>query len=166
MRAKRRKPPVLVPMSDVPEGSIIDQVFGPIYGRSCWNLQPGYGCSLTFEFGKPHLEIWRPREPVENVADKHRPHKYRRQVEPRGQWHLWIRGCNWRANSNGEWSGASDTKLSMGMAAETLAGQKLVRVSYERERVSTIFDFDLGGSLVVEPDGFERDDPSDIWSLF
>lgn len=41
-----------------------------------------------------------------------------------------------------------------------------MRVSYDRERVSTTFEFDLGGSLVAEPDESERDDPSDIWSLF
>ncbi|MGI4792298.1 MAG: hypothetical protein ACRYFS_26020 [Janthinobacterium lividum] len=56
--------------------------------------------------------------------------------------------------------------MSMGLAAETLEGQRLVRVSYNQERISTTFEFDLGGSLVAEPDEYEQDAPPDVWSLF
>ena len=166
MIAKRRKPSFAGSPRELSREGVLDLVFVPIYGQPCWNLQPGYGCSLTLEFGKPHLEKRNPRQLTDATIDKHRPYKFGRRVEPRGQWHLWVEGCNWKTTSNGEWSGASDTKLSMGMAAETLAGQKLTRVSYDRERTCTTFVFDLGGALIAEPDEFEREHPGDIWHLF
>ena len=53
------------------------------------------------------------------------------------------------------------------MAAETLEGQRLVRVSYNQERIFTTFEFDLGGLLVAEPDEYDQDTlPDDVWSLF
>jgi len=38
----------------VPISSIFQKLFGEVYGLPCWNVKPGYGSSLTLEFGQPH----------------------------------------------------------------------------------------------------------------
>jgi hypothetical protein len=39
----------------------IGRVFAPRIGLPAWCVQKGYGSSLTFEFGTPHLYIREPR---------------------------------------------------------------------------------------------------------
>jgi hypothetical protein len=67
---------------------IFQKVFREIYGKSCWNVKPGYGSFFTLEFGKPHLEVCEP-----TVANKAVPRKVRRLLARRnvfvhGEWHF------------------------------------------------------------------------------
>ena len=145
---------------------IIERVFDPIYGLPCWNAKPGYGSSLTFEFGKPHLEIREPRQLEETADEKRKAYHARRHVCLRGQWHLWIHYCNWKAYSNDLFLSSSGTKTGMGLAAEMLDGQQLTKVTANEPHGYTIFEFDLGGRLAAEPDPNHADKPRDLWLLF
>jgi hypothetical protein len=72
--------------------------------------------------------------------------------------------CSWRALQEGTqlaWS--EDADGIIGLAAATLNGQKLVSVEVDPDKGSSIFTFDLGGSLVTWPDG---DDPvTEQWMI-
>jgi len=166
LRAKRQKR--LIEQQAVVKlpTDVIERVFCPVYGLPCWNAKPGYGSSLTFEFGKPHLEIREPRQLEETADEKRKAYHARRHVFLGGQWHLWIHYCNWKAYSNGVFFSDSDTKEGMGLAAEMLDGQKLIKVTANEPDGHTIFEFDLGGVLVTEPEQDYGDDPGDLWLLF
>jgi hypothetical protein len=130
---------------------IFQKVFREIYGKSCWNVKPGYGSFFTLEFGKPHLEVCEP-----TVANKAVPRKVRRLLARRnvfvhGEWHLRIDSCAWEVLSNGRHVGNGTTKLSMRRAADLLNGQKLIQFSLFPKELQCVFEFDLGATLRTVP---------------
>jgi hypothetical protein len=122
----------------------------PMLGLPAWGVKQGHASFLTFEFGAPKLAVneWR-------SADN----GLRRSAHVRGQWHLWIYCCNWRAVQDGTqvaWS--ADAEQIIGRATATLNGQKLLDVSASPEDGRSTFSFDLGGILETWPHGV---DPTD-----
>jgi hypothetical protein len=131
---------------------IFEKVFGKIDGKPCWRVSPGWGSFLTFEFGKPHLEINEPTVPKGNTSEKLRLHMAKRRVFIKGDWHLWIYCCNWKVLSKkGELVGESTSEPSIQRAADFLDGQKLVRFSITPEQTLCTFEFDLGGVMETRP---------------
>lgn len=51
-----------------------------LIGQTAWGVQLGWGSFLTFEFGTPMTE----------------------EGATRGEWHLWLRMCNWRVETQKE----------------------------------------------------------------
>jgi hypothetical protein len=119
-------------------------------GLPAWDVKQGHGSFLTFEFGEPKLKISERRSKDGGL---------RRSAYVRGEWHLWIYCCHWRALQHGAqlaWS--EDTREVIDRAAATLNGQKLKAVTVDPAEGRSTFTFDLGGSIETWPYG---DDPAD-----
>ena len=132
-----------------------------MYGKPCWNVRAGYGSFLTFEFGKPHLEM---REPIvgKSSSRKARELLARRPIFLHGDWHLWIYCCAWEIFSDGNHFADGSTRRGMEKAAEFLNGQKLMEVSLVPRKVLCTFKFDLGGTLKT----ISYDRRSEQWLLY
>ncbi|CAG0927004.1 hypothetical protein TFLX_00299 [Thermoflexales bacterium] len=133
---------------------IIDQVFRPVYGLPCWNVQPGIGSFLTMEFGQPHLVVHEPHKSRTRSSRSKKP-SMRRLVYPHGDWHLWIYCCEWHLYTGKELIGdsalKSTSKRRIIRAAQELGGQKLIQVSVDPRRGRSVFHFDLGSRLETRP---------------
>ena len=124
--------------------SIERKVFSKLYGKPCWNAKRGWGTFITFDFGKPHLNVYKPY----NVSETFRGKKLRyksRQAYVRGDWHLWIHCAGWQINNQGEklarWTSSNER---INKALRILDGQALSKITIDLKKIETIFDFDLG----------------------
>lgn len=146
--------------------SIIDDVFQPLYGTPCWQVEQGYGSFLTFEFGQPSLHITEPRQYTKRVTKKLERVAARRQVYVHGAWHLWIYLADWRIfQKDKELAYYESTRRVIKRATDELNGQQLTNVSIDTSLVS-VFEFDLGGRLEVYPNYIHYEKTSDLWLLF
>ncbi|HNC08144.1 MAG TPA: hypothetical protein PLX14_05525 [Anaerolineales bacterium] len=146
--------------------SIINDIFQPIYGKPCWQVEQGYGSFLTFEFGQPFLKIHGPRQASEQATEKVRKNAARRQVYVYGDWHLWVYLCDWRILSYGkEMANHSSNRRTIKKATAELNGQSLTQVNIDEALVS-VFDFDLGGRLEIFPNYEDYKTTSDLWLLY
>jgi hypothetical protein len=146
--------------------SIIDDIFTPVYGKPCWNLEQGYGSYLTLEIGQPYLKIREPRQSGVQASEGVRTRAARRSVHVHGEWHLWIYICDWRIFSRGQLLATSEsTRRVIKQAINVLDGQALIQVSVE-ESLMTVFEFDLGGRLEVIPNIVEYGSDADLWLFF
>jgi len=139
-----------------------EKVFEGILGMPCWDAKPGYGSFLTMEFGRPHLEVREPIAVSTPATAKVRKQLARRQVYPRGEWHLWIKDCDWEVHCGGKRVGDSSTRVRTRRAADFLNGQRLLRFSILPRKVQSFFVFDLGATLKTLP----YDNNSEQWLLF
>jgi|SRR5581483_4349346 len=142
--------------------SVFERVFSRIYGKPCWQARPGHGTFLTFEFGRPHLDIREPVAATKRATTRVRARLARRSVEIHGDWHLWIYCCEWEVFSRGKRVGDSSRKATARRAVETLDGQKLTQFSISPRKVECVFRFDLGGMLRTYP----YDKESEQWLLY
>ena len=146
--------------------NIINDIFQPLYGKPCWQVEQGYGSFLTFEFGEPFLRIQEPRQASEQASEKVRRNAARRFVYVHGEWHLWIYICNWRIIFKGDELANSDAnRRTIKKALIEINGQKLTNVTVTSSLLS-VFEFDLGGRLEAYPDyeNFKR--TVDLWLLY
>ena len=141
---------------------VFDRAFRRIYGKPCWGVRPGHGSFLTFEFGKPHLEVREPIVASKGASARVRESLGRRLTYVRGEWHLWIYCCNWEVPSHGKRIADSSTKRKTRVAADVLNGQKLLGVSIVSRKVHSVFKFDLGATLRTWPLDHEREQ----WLLY
>ncbi len=154
-----------IPMKRKKQKSVIDDVFRPIYGKPCWNVEQGYGSFLTLEFGEPQLRVQEPRKASKQAPESLKRRWARRFVYVRGKWHLWFYICNWKIIILGEEkANYRSSKRAIQKAAIEINGEKLVRVTVDKSLVTT-FDFDLGGKLICTPSrSFDKD--SDLWLFY
>lgn len=154
-----------IPVKHVKQKSVIEDIFRPIYGKPCWNVEQGYASFLTLEFGEPQLRIQEPRKASKQAPESLKRRWARRFVYVRGQWHLWLYLCNWKIIILGEEKASHrSSKRVIGKAAIEINGEKLVRVVVDKSLITT-FEFDLGGKLICTPSrGFDND--SDLWLLY
>jgi hypothetical protein len=128
----------------------------PILGLPAWGVKQGYGSFLTFDFGEPTLK----------VEDRRHPEKgLRHDAYVKGQWHLWIYCCCWRAiQDEVQLAWSEDSRADIDRAAAILNGQKLLGIEVTPADGRSVFTFDLGGSLETWPYG---DDPTtEQWMIF
>jgi hypothetical protein len=140
---------------------IFQRVFLGVYGKPCWNVKPGYGSFLTFEFGKPHLQIRAPVVASEGSSRRVRELLSRRNVFVHGEWHLRIYCCAWEVSSNGKHIANGSTRLGVKRGAKFLDGQKLVSFSVEPRKVRCTFEFDLG---VLKTEAYDK--TGEQWVLY
>lgn len=141
----------------------LQAAFGRLYGQPCWMASKGYGSSLTFEFGEPRLTIGEPRERLYALSSKVTLPIVHRPVRVHGQWHLWIYCCRWSIHLHGRpiaHSESADQRIER--AVTVLDGQQLTQVSIDPADASSVFAFDLGGSLRTRP----YDEMSEQWLLY
>jgi hypothetical protein len=142
----------------------VDDFFRKVYGMPAWNVQPGYGTFVTFEFGSPHLVV---DEPIKSKAKSARVRKNlaRRRVRVYGDWHLWIYCCAWRIYQRrtllAHWA---QSREKTSRAIEALDGQRLLRVRVNSNTARSEFIFDLGGRLVTEP--YDDDPSTEQWMFY
>ena len=146
----------------MPVASVFDRAFRKIYGKPCWGVKQGYGSFLTLEFGKPRIVVREPIVASKSATEKVRKSLARRLAYPRGEWHLWIYCCDWRAMYRGKRIGNSSTDVGIRRAATFLNGQKLLRFSVSPRKLRCVFRFDLGGALITWP--FDR--TREQWLLY
>jgi hypothetical protein len=127
------------------------ETFAKLYGLPCWGVEPGYGLSLTLEFGDPHLEIREPRPPQAHWSRRFRAMMARRRVFVHGEWHLWLWDCDWAVFLDGRRVGDCSGLRRVRRAAEVLDGQALVSAEVRARGCRTTFGFDLGGRLETRP---------------
>ncbi len=145
--------------------SIIDDVFQPIYGKPCWQVEQ-VGSVLHLEFGEPHLEIWEPRKASKGASKKVRKIFALRQVSVRGEWHFHTWMCDWRIMLHGkEAANISSGRRIIRAAISELDGQALVRVTMKKN-LGLKLKFDLGGTLETIPNPKEDGTSSELWILF
>ena len=146
--------------------SILDDVFQPMLGKPCWQVEQGYASFLTFEFGEPHLRIQEPRKASKQVSEKLRKRWARRHVFVYGEWHLWVYICDWRIFLNDEEiaNNTSSRKIIKNALLE-IDGQLLTSVAIKKSHVS-IFEFDLGGRLEIIPNHVDYKKTVDLWLLY
>jgi hypothetical protein len=141
---------------------IFDRVFRKVYGLPCWGVKNTIGTALTFEFGRPHLEIREPTTASPRASGRVREHLAMRQVFVHGEWHLCIWICNWEIFQKGKRLGSQGARANMDRLVSTLDGQKLVHFSLSAGGSRCKFEFDLGGVLATC-----RPEPGhDHWYLF
>ena len=132
---------------------VFEKNFLKVYGEPCWRVSPGWGSFLTFEFGRPHLEIREPIVPPANASPKVAQSLKRRRVFINGDYHLWIKCCNWKVLCRKKLVGESTSPESIQNAADALDGQKLTGFSISPKQMRCVFEFDLGGVLETRPYG-------------
>jgi hypothetical protein len=141
---------------------LLQKIFKKVYGKPSWLVRQRFGASLTFEFGKPTLNVWKK---VLQPTEKGR--KYPRRIATvHGDWHLCTFCCDWEirqgkrkiCNSNSQ-----RAKIDQGCAI--LDGQILTKAVVNPKNLVTDFYFDLGGHLQTKPYKKE-DEPSSMWDLF
>jgi hypothetical protein len=121
--------------------AVVERAFAPLLGLPCWQAQAGYGTTLTFEFGQPHLIIDEP-----TVSRRHR------LVTVRGRWHLLIYLCDWTIDLDGTVLCTSDSGVSeLDQGVSQLDGQRLTGVMIDPATARTRFESDLGGGLTTQP---------------
>ena len=147
------------------QSDIINGAFSPLYGKPCWNVQHGWGSQVTLEFGKPHLIIDEPREPLPAWSPDMNKRRARRLVTVRGTWHLRIYCCEWQVLTGTKRIGHSNLKDSskkpIERGAKEPGGQKLIGVSVNSHMGTSVFTFDLGSRMDTKPY-----DASVQWTLF
>ncbi|MEM8856561.1 MAG: hypothetical protein AAGD34_22920, partial [Pseudomonadota bacterium] len=111
---------------------------------------------LTFNFGKPKLMV------TERRSGKSRR---RRSAHVRGDGHIWIYCCDWRALQEGRsLASCEDNGTEIARATARLNGQKLMGVEVQPDGGRSIFRFDLGGALETWP---WDEDPTDVqWIIY
>jgi len=140
---------------------LLQQVCKNLYGKPSWNVRRGYGSSITFEFGKPKLEVLKKVfEPSKKSGRKY-PHRY---AHVHGEWHLWIFCCDWIVQQEGRKVGDSTSEKKIDQGCSVLGGQYLTKVVVNQKNWQTDFHFDLGGRLKTKPYKNE-DEPLEMWSL-
>jgi hypothetical protein len=136
----------------------IAKVFANIIGKPAWLVRRGYASYLTFEFGEPHLEF---REPI---PDSKIGLLRRRNISVRGDWHLWIRSCDWRVTvDGGEVARSESADHLIDAAARALDSRQLLAVDVDRTG-SCRFTLELGALLETTP--YDDDRQTDQWLLF
>ncbi len=138
---------------------VITRAFRELYGKPCWNAHQGYGASLRFEFGQPHLKI------REFKSRPGQPLRKKRMANVHGEWHLWIYCCDWTIAHHGKQlatNESSDRKIEM--AAAWLNSQALTDVSVDPKHARTVFVFDDGGRLETHP--WRTKKPYEQWLLY
>jgi hypothetical protein len=134
--------------------NLVDQVFQPVYGLPCWNVDYGVGSFLTLEFGQPHLRIEEPRE-SKSQSSRVRKLSARRHVFLHGDWHLWLQFCEWHVYTGNKLIGdsalESSSKRRIARAARELDGQQLLQVTIDPSHGTSVMTFDLGSRLETKP---------------
>jgi hypothetical protein len=140
----------------------LHDAFALLIGKIAWGAKKGHGSFLTFEFGEPHIVIHEP--PGLSTATPASPPEARRRLAfAQGEHHLWIYMCNWRVRIGDEVIADNESAdARMEAAARALNGQKLVAVEVDPARGTSVFRFDLFGSLETWPDEGSADEQ---WSV-
>jgi hypothetical protein len=141
---------------------LLQQIFKNVYGKPSWLVRYNPGAGVTFEFGKPKLNIWKK---VLQPTKKGR--KYPRRVATvHGDWHLCTFCCDWEIRQNQRKicdSNSERAEINHGCAI--LDGQMLTKVVVNSKNLVTDFHFDLGGHLQTRP--YKKEDEfSSMWDLF
>ena len=142
--------------------TVIERAFAPLFHLPCWGVARGHGSFLTMEFGEPELVIREPIVAGPEVGARIRKMLARRVVYPRGQWHLWIYCCAWRATDGRRQIGDWSSKARIDRSAQFLNGQRLTSVTLNQRGARAAFAFDLGGHLETQP----YDRTSEQWLLY
>ena len=156
--------PTLYPQS-------VQEAFAPLIGKMpAWNVAQGHGSFLTMEFGTPRLEI---REPSVSTAKSEKVRKLaaRRDVQLRGDFHLWIYCCNWRIGLDDRVLAANESSDdAIVQATRALNGQIITSIRVDPNTAVSSFRFDLGGMLETWPYSLDQwaDCPTTVaqWHLY
>ncbi len=141
---------------------IFEKEFKKLYGKPCWGVKNTIGSVISFDFGRPHLEMREPIVAGPRVSRRVRELLAKRQVFVHGQWHLLIWMCDWEIFQDGKRIGSDKARSNMDRVVRSLEGQKLVRFSIAARGTHCRFEFDLGGVLVTT----RPDADYDHWTLF
>lgn len=131
-----------------------------LIGELCWNVKPGLHPCLTLEFGLPWLDVRGPFKPKRKRSKVVQALLAQRTVAVRGRFHLWTYTSRWSIGSKGRLLATSRQRAKIPQAANVLNGQYLKGVAFSRETRGFRLEFDMHGSLILEPSGDEK------WFLF
>jgi hypothetical protein len=152
---------------------LLRKIFKNLYGKPSWNVHRGYGSFITFEFGKPKLEVL--EKLFKPTSRRKYPHRY---AHVKGEWHLWIYCCEWVIRQDGRKVGDDTSERKIDRGCSVLGGQHLTKIAVNPKNWQTNFYFDLGGHLQTKPypknwrKNFSRHlkcknehEPSEMWML-
>lgn len=142
---------------------LIQNTFGPIYGKPCWQASAGHVGFLRFDFGMPLLKIGDVRQRTYFLSSRERGKTARRDFYVQGEWHLWVYCCDWAISLNGKRIARSESAdKRIDRTVGLLDGQILTNVSIDPRNGRSVFEFYLGGILSTWP----YDNNSEQWMLF
>lgn len=150
-----------------------ENYFEKLFGIFSWRSKKGYGSFLTFDFGEPQITFDEEKNyHYPELFDREgQPKKIiRRSVDVRGEWHLWIRYCNWTIQTDGIVLAHDESSdLEIARATRQLQGQSLRQIDICPKTGNTTFDFDLKGKLITTRYKDRVDWPFEetiLWDLF
>ena len=136
-------------------------IFHPLLGQLVWSVRSDES-SVTMEFGTPFLSVREPIVASSEASTEVRRILARRRAFVQGEWHFWLRDCEWEIST----ASYSITRRDVGNVVadcfQELDGQRLQSVENGRQPDSLSFGFDLGAELQIWPLVGPEDDR---WSL-
>ena len=123
-------------------------VFHPLLGQLVWSVRRDESF-LTMEFGAPFLSVREPVVASSGASPKVRRNLARRRVFVQGEWHFWLRDCEWEISTANYSISRRDVGNAVADCLQELDGQRLQTVENGRLPDSLSFRFDLGAELQI-----------------
>ena len=135
-------------------------------GLYAWQVRYENG-ALRIDFGEPHLRVREPKEHLENLDLAVQKLGRRRIVTPTGVFHLFVDNCDWEATAFGYMCKNSDSdREQIVKCLSQVSGQKFAGASFILEESLCIFNFDLGGKLIMKPNCSVARIDTQLWTVF
>jgi hypothetical protein len=141
-------------------------------GEICWGVAFSQALNLSMSFGKPHLSCDPRAIPKSSWSDfdlgagsfSLRNPRLTRCVRPEGQYWLCVYISYWSIRFEKHLLASTSSPLRrIQKACADLAGQKVRKITVNRETGKTRFEFDLGSVLEVRR--MEQSSKDELWSL-
>jgi len=145
---------------------------GALEGEICWGVAFSQTLNLSMSFGNPHLSCDPRAIPKSSWSDfdlragsfRLRNPTHTRCVSAKGQWWLWVYYAYWSIRFEKHLLASTSSCIGrIQKACTDLDGQKVRKITVNRETGKTRFEFDLGSVLEVRR--MERSSKDELWSL-
>ena len=140
--------------------ALLREYFQPLEKLPCWNVTAEFGSWLSIRFGQPHLLVreGNPKSKLKGLR--------RRAVFVEGEFLLWIEMGSWRLLEDGKQLFHSEqARAYLRRAAARLDSQKLSRIELTLHPSKTVFAFDHGSELHVQPTEKAQPDEA-LWHMY
>jgi hypothetical protein len=123
--------------------ALIHEKIKPLVGQKPWEVKLGWGSFITFEFG-------------EKLPDE--------GGHIHGEWHLWVRHCAWRIETEDMVLAASqDNRDNLAVAVKVMKNASVLSIEVLAPALETIIQFEDSLYLRLFPMHTEK---FDSWQLF
>ncbi|MBV9976343.1 MAG: hypothetical protein JO105_13225 [Hyphomicrobiales bacterium] len=144
--------------------NLLADAISPVKGAVTWHSRRGINNSLTFEFGKPRLEIREPGCSRRITSARARRRLERRLVFIHGDWHLWLFECEWELFCDGKLVATDRSQPSViSKRIKLVDGQQFLDIEIAVENFGSEITFDMGAKIRTRP---TTGNDADQWMLY